>query len=1406
VTAAFTPSAPGARSGGATLFAQNSSLPLMTWYLSGTGLSSAVTIDPGTQSTIAMLSNNGRGYGSVIDGTGNVYVVDHVNSQVIELAAGTFMPATVVASGLLNPIAVALDGAGNLYISDTGNSRVEMVPNEQGTLNSADMSTVSLSGLGSPHGLAIDGSGNLYVVDSTNGDVVEVPAGGGTPAMVASGLTNARGVAVDAGGNVYVAADDAVMEYPFGGGTPIPIGSGYKSPRGLAVDTADTLYVADTGNGRIVEVAAGGASQSNLAVAGLTAPESVSVDSSDNLYVTNNSGNVYELNRTQAAPLAFGTANVGSTSASQTLTVSDAGNQQLTISNLMVTANFMQGPSGGTDCGSSTNLSSGGQCLVAVALTPMDSGTFVGTLTLTDNALNNTSNAQSVSLSGSGSRVAQMITFTTNAPATAAYNGSFSVAATAGSGLAVVFTSSGSCTNTGATYTMTSGTGACTVIANQPGNTNYSAAPQVTQSTAATNASQTITFTANAPATAAYDSIFSVAATASSGLAVVFTSSGSCTNTGATYTMTGGTGTCAVIANQPGNTNYSAAPQVTQSATTTQVSQTITFTKNAPGTAAYNSSFSVAATASSGLAVVFTGAGVCTNSGVTYTITNSTGTCTVIANQPGSTNYSAAAQVTQSTAATNASQTITFTANAPSTAAYKSSFTVAATASSGLAVVFTSAGVCTNSGVTYTITNSTGTCTVIANQPGNTNYPAAPQVTQSTGASKAVPTVTFTGAPATAPYESSFTVTATTNASTKAIVTAAGACSISGITVTMAEGIGTCTATAKWAADSHYLAASLSQTTTAEKVLPSIAWTTAAITYGTALSSAQLNATVNYNGTPLTGKFVYSPPSGKILAAGSQNLSVTLTPSKNTDYTTAIGSVTLVVNEINTTTTITSVSPNPSSSGQAVNVNFTVSTAYGKPTGTVAVNSSTGEGCTGTLTAGGGSCSLTFASNGPRTLTAAYSGDSNDINSVSPGYTQTVNPGGVPTFAGRFQHVVVIFQENRTPDNLFHGLPNADIANSGINSSGQVITLSSVPLANNYDLDHGHQSFVKMYDGGEMDGADKIPITCAAEATNCPPPNAQFMFVDPTDVQPYFQLAETYTFGDRMFQSNQGPSFPAHQFIISGTSAPTATSDLFAAENPSSNGSAGCSAPASAFVVLIDPFGNENQKVFPCLDHPTLMDLLDAQMITWRYYTPSIGTIWTGPNAIQHLRFGTDWANVIVPQTKVLTDIAKGQLAQVSWVIPDGADSDHPKSNAGTGPAWVASIVNAIGKSPYWENTAIIITWDDWGGWYDHVPPTIYNSYEYGFRVPLIIVSPYSKQAYVSHVTHDFGSILQFIEEVFNLPSLGYADARADDFSDCFELSQTPISFSAVPANLDESFFLTTKRPPSPPDDDGDEK
>ena len=412
------------------------------------------------------------------------------------------------------------------------------------------------------------------------------------------------------------------------------------------------------------------------------------------------------------------------------------------------------------------------------------------------------------------------------------------------------------------------------------------------------------------------------------------------------------------------------------------------------------------------------------------------------------------------------------------------------------------------------------------------------------------------------------------------------------------------------------------------------------------------------------------------------------------------------------------------------------------------------------------------------------------------------------------QHVVVIFQENRTPDNLFHGLPNADIANSGQNSKGDNITLEPVHLKSDYDMGHEHLAFVHMYDHGKMDGADEIHILCNKSAKHCPPHHPQFKYVYPSDVAPYFQMAETYTFGDRMFQTNQGPSFPAHQFIISATSAPSASSTSFAAENPAGGVKhpgldTGCTAPKHEYVVLIGPHGREGKKLYPCYEHGALSDLLDNAGLSWRYYTPGANFLWTGPNSIRHIRFGADWKNVIINQKRILKDISDGRLPAVSWVIPGGKQSDHAGSNDGTGPSWVASIVNAIGGSQYWSSTAIFITWDDWGGWYDHVAPVVIDDgvswgsgYVYGFRVPLIIVSPYANAGYVSHVTHDFSSILKFTEEVFGLPSLGFGDAYADDLFDAFSFQQPPRAFHKIAAPLDANYFLNDKEPPIDPDDD----
>jgi len=452
----------------------------------------------------------------------------------------------------------------------------------------------------------------------------------------------------------------------------------------------------------------------------------------------------------------------------------------------------------------------------------------------------------------------------------------------------------------------------------------------------------------------------------------------------------------------------------------------------------------------------------------------------------------------------------------------------------------------------------------------------------------------------------------------------------------------------------------------------------------------------------------------------------------------------------------------------------------------------------------------------------------------------------------KFQHIVVIFQENRTPDNLFQGLCSAPFGSAAScstsptssqyniqtrdwldrHSSFGMTQPAPVPLANQYDLSHAHSAFVAQCDKNPITSACKMDgsgdVSCSGTCLSKP----QFRYVANSDatVTPYLQLATQYGWANYMFQTNQGPSFPAHQFIFGGTSAPSAADDsagVYASENMSGAGSvAGCIASADTTVQLIDPTG-EKKKIYPCFEHSTMADLLFGD-ITWRYYTPSAGSIWTAPNAIQHICLstgpggkctGADWtANIDLKPADVLNDIGACKLRSISWVIPTGANSDHAKSNDGGGPSWVSAIVNAVGNSSacdngagYWQDTAIVITWDDWGGWYDHERPTVLaqpaGDYQYGFRVPLVFVSAYTPAGYINNERHDFGSILRFMEHNFGIRegALNFADRRAvNDLTGFYDLNRPPRPFQTISAPKSATFFLHDKRKATDPDDDGD--
>ena len=400
--------------------------------------------------------------------------------------------------------------------------------------------------------------------------------------------------------------------------------------------------------------------------------------------------------------------------------------------------------------------------------------------------------APEVTANVDAAKLDQTITIVTPSPATAVYNTSFTVAAISSSGLPVAYTSTAPLSNVNGLYTMNSGTGTGVVRYNQAGDDYYNAAPEVTASVDAVKADQSITVVIPSPATAAYNTSFTVAATATSGLPVAYTSTAPLGNVGALYTMNSGTGTGVVRYNQTGDDNYNAAPEVTASVDAVKADQSITVVTPSPATAAYNTSFTVAATATSGLPVAYTSTAPLGNVGALYTMNSGIGTGVVKYNQAGDDNYNAAPEVTANVDAVKADQSITVVTPSPATAAYNTSFTVAATATSGLPVTYTSTAPLSNVNGLYTMNSGIGTGVVKYNQAGDNNYNAAPEVTANVDAAKLDQTITIvTPSPATAVYNTSFTVAAISSSGLPVAYTSTAPLGNVGALYTMNSGTGT---------------------------------------------------------------------------------------------------------------------------------------------------------------------------------------------------------------------------------------------------------------------------------------------------------------------------------------------------------------------------------------------------------------------------------------------------------------------------------------------------------------------------------------------------------------------------------------------------------------------------------------
>jgi phospholipase C len=393
------------------------------------------------------------------------------------------------------------------------------------------------------------------------------------------------------------------------------------------------------------------------------------------------------------------------------------------------------------------------------------------------------------------------------------------------------------------------------------------------------------------------------------------------------------------------------------------------------------------------------------------------------------------------------------------------------------------------------------------------------------------------------------------------------------------------------------------------------------------------------------------------------------------------------------------------------------------------------------------------------------------------------------TGAGKISHVVYIIQENRSFDDVFQGYPGADTVSAGENSKDQTIELAPVSLKTVYEVDHSATAMFEACNGtGKLPGTHCLMNGFNEEAASYgAPPNPQYVYVPHKESKPYFDMAHEGVLADRMFSSQLDESFVAHQYII----AAQAQSSVNVPDGPW-----GCPGGPNDSVqtITIDRTYGPTQGV--CFNYQTLGDELDKAGLSWRFYTsqylvPTSG-FWSGYQAIKHIYHGPDWhEDVITPQKRFLIDVAAKKLANFTWITPLCQNSDHVSCGGGYGPSWVAALVNAVGESRFWKTTAIFIQWDDWGGMYDHVPPPYRDYDSLGFRVPLIVISPYAKQSYVSHVQYETASVLRFAEDLFGLGQLATADRRAlSPAADCFDFSKPPHAFVPIKAPKGAKFFL----------------
>ena len=383
----------------------------------------------------------------------------------------------------------------------------------------------------------------------------------------------------------------------------------------------------------------------------------------------------------------------------------------------------------------------------------------------------------------------------------------------------------------------------------------------------------------------------------------------------------------------------------------------------------------------------------------------------------------------------------------------------------------------------------------------------------------------------------------------------------------------------------------------------------------------------------------------------------------------------------------------------------------------------------------------------------------------------------------KIRHVIFLVKENRTFDTLFGRFPGADGTTTGKLCNGKTVRL---PHAHDDSMgpSHSFTDAIMAIDGGKMDCFNRIYDGRALQG---------YVQYRGDQIPNYWSYARHFTLADHFFSSIYGPTLVEHLDIVAAS-----TGRFVDNERPPQWGSGGpgeycddraerlTSFPKLSVAGRRQAYQLEQQakitalqrdffiQRWPCVNLRVLPDELRRAGVKWKYYM-SPEPFFDVMRMIRHVRYGPMWQRV-VPESTFLPDLQGGRLPAVSWLLPPIQYSDHPAyGSLCAGENWTVSILNAIMRTRYWRHSIVVLTWDDFGGFYDHVPPPHEDLYGFGPRVPTIVISRWARRGFIDHQAMSFDSVLRLIETIFRVPALTHRDATANNMLSAFDFDRKPM-------------------------------